>query len=294
MHGVVAVIASLLCVTTFAAHAQRVTADLIAESDGDFSRPRDIVLSPDTQFLYVADTGNNVVKVLEPKSLRTIGVIGKKELSSPHDVVFDLEGRLLVADTGNHRVAILTVDGAQGKLTGTLRESLRRPQGVAVGPDGAVYVTSASRDNVVKFVEDALVADVGVSGGGPNEFFRPHDIEVTTDGRIVIADPGNNRLQILSPDLAYVAEIGEPGFIFNEPKYFASDRRGRLYVVDRYNNRIVILNRDYELFGRVATGKRREGARILHQPEGAEISGRRLWVSDTGHHRIVLYRLKAR
>ena len=288
------VVTGLFWILSAEARAQGMTADLIAESDGDFSRPHDVVLAPDEQFLYVADVGNNAVKVLDPTTLKTIGVIGEKELRSPHDVAFDREGRLLVADTGNHRIAIFTVNGAQGTLSGKLREGLRKPEGVAVGPDGAVYVTSASRDNVVKFVDGALVGDVGKSGNGPNEFIRPHDIEVTVDGRVVIADPGNNRLQVLSPDLAYITEIGEPAYIFNEPKYFASDQRGRLYIADEYNNRIVILNRDYELFGRVATGERQEGARVLHHPEGADVSGRRLWIADTGHHRIVLYQLKAR
>lgn len=294
MNKGLAIIAGLFWLAGSAAYAQRITAELIAESDGDFARPYDLALAPDDQFLYVADLGNNAVKVLDPATLSTVGVIGEGKLSSPRDVAFDPEGRLLVADTGHHRIAIFTVNGATGKLSGKLRENLRDPNGVAIGPDGAVYVTSASRDNVVKFVDGAMVGEIGRSGSGPNEFIRPHDIEVTVDGRVVVADPGNNRLQILSPDLTFIREVGEPHHIFNEPKYFASDHRGRLFIADAYNNRIVILDREYELFGRVATGERQEGPRNLHHPDGAAISGRRLWIADTKNHRIVLYRLSAR
>lgn len=276
------------------ANAQRVTAELIAESNGDFSRPHDVELSPDGQYLYAADVGNDAVKVLDPATLETLGSIGAGELSSPHDVAFDNDGRLMVADTGRHRIAIYSIDGIQGKLVDTLRESLRKPEGVAAGPDGAIYVTSAARDTVTKFLDGQLIGDVGQSGSGPNEYIRPHDIEVTVDGRVIVADPGNNRLQVLSQDLTFVGEIGEPRHVFNEPKYFTTDRRGRLFIADEYNNRIVILDRDYRLFGRVATGERGEGPRNLHHPEGAEISGRRLWIADTGNHRIVLYRLTAR
>ncbi len=294
MVRVLAALAGLVCLAAGSANGQRVTAELVAESSGDFSRPHDIVLSPDEQYLYVADVGNDAVKVLDPSTLDTVGTFGGDELSSPHDVAFDADGRLLVADTGNNRIAIFAVDGAGGSLIDTLRESLRKPEGVAAGPDGAVYITSASRDTVTKFVDGVLIGDVGQSGSGPNEYIRPHDIEVTVDGRVVVADPGNNRLQILTPDLAFVRDVGGESYAFNEPKYFASDRRGRLFIADEYNNRIVILDRDYQGFGRVATGERGEGPRNLHHPEGAEISGRRLWITDTGNRRIVLYRLSTR
>ena len=293
IRGILALVA-LFCWTIGAAQAQRMTGELIAESDGEFSRPHDVVLSPDEAYLYVADVGNDAIKVLDPTTLKTVGAFGEDELSSPHDVAFDAAGRLLVADTGNHRIAIYQVDGTGGVLVDTLREGLRKPEGVAVGPDGAVYVTSASRDNVMKFRNGVPIGEVGQSGSGRNEYIRPHDIDVTVDGRVVVTDPGNNRLQILSTDLTYVSEIGGPSYAFNEPKYFTSDGQGRLFIADEYNNRIVILDRDYKRFGGVASGERNEGPRILHHPEGAEISGDRLWISDTGNGRIVLYRLHMR
>lgn len=284
----------LLCCMIGAAHAQRMTGELTAESDGAFSRPHDLVLSPDETYLYVADLGNDAIKVLDPATLKTVGAFGEDELSSPHDVAFDAAGRLLVADTGNHRIAIYQVDGTGGALVDMLREGLRTPEGVAVGPDSAVYVTSASRDTVLKYRNGVLVGEVGQGGSGANEYVRPHDIVVTADGRVVVTDPGNNRLQVLTQDLTYVSEIGGPAYAFNEPKYFTSDGRGRLYIADEYNNRIVMLDREYRRFGGIATGGRNEGPRILHHPEGAEISGDRLWISDTGNGRILLYRLSTR
>jgi len=89
-------------------------------SSGKFDHPHDLTLGPSSQFLYVADLGNNVVKVLNPFSLKTLGVIGEGELNAPHDVAFDRRGRLLVADSGNNRIAIYKVNGVQATYEGEL------------------------------------------------------------------------------------------------------------------------------------------------------------------------------
>ena len=64
-----------------------------------------------------------------------------------------------------------------------IRGSLRASEGVDVASDGTNYVTSASRHNVLK---------IGEGGGDANQYSRPHDIEAASDGRVVVADPGND------------------------------------------------------------------------------------------------------
>ena len=190
-HGLVSAAAIWLCANTAAA---QVSGAIIAESARDLSRPHDVVLSPDGAFLYVADVGTDAIKVLDPSTLVTLGAFGEDRLSGPHDVAFDLRGRLLVADTHNHRIAIYEVDGAAGVFVDDIRGSLRTPEGVDVAADGTIYVTSASRHNVVKIRDGAIVADVGESGGDANQYSRPHDVEAASDGRVVVADPGNDRV----------------------------------------------------------------------------------------------------
>ena len=51
-------------------------------SSGKFDHPHDLTLGPSSQYLYVADMGNHVVKVLDPFSLKTLGVIGQGELAA--------------------------------------------------------------------------------------------------------------------------------------------------------------------------------------------------------------------
>ena len=172
-----------------------------------------------------------------------------------------------------------------------IRGSLRTPEGVDVAADGTIYVTSASRHNVVKIRDGAIVADVGGGGGDANQYSRPHDIEAASDSRVVITDPGNDRLQVLDGDLSFVRTVGGPQFRFNEPKYFTIDARGWIYLADEYNDRIVILDRDYRPQGVLGASPSGAERGELDHPEGAEVAGERLWIADTGNNRIVLYRL---
>lgn len=123
---------AVLALSTVPVTAQ-VTATFEAQSDRSFGNPHDIVLSPDGSRLYVADVNNNAVKVLDPQSLATIGAFGSGELSRPHDVAFDPAGRLLVADTGNGRIAIYQVSAESGRLVDEIT-GLASPEGVVAAP----------------------------------------------------------------------------------------------------------------------------------------------------------------
>ncbi len=272
--------------------AGQITATFIAASDKSFGRPHDLVLSPDAGHLYVADLDNHVVKVLDPNTLETLGTVGAGHLSAPHDVAFDNEGRLLVADSGNDRIARFEVKGTEWRYLDELTEALSLPEGVSVAPDGRIYVTNARSHTVVVFRDGERIAMAGRRGNGPNQYVRPHDIHVDRDGRVYVSDPGNNRLQVLDPDLKVVGELGGPAYDFNEPKYFDIDSRGLLIVADEYNNKIKILDGERRIVGIIGTGEKAEGPGVFNWPEGVEVKGADMWISDTRNNRIVLYRLE--
>lgn len=273
------------------AQAAEWRAELVRMSDAVFARPHDLTLSPDARFLYVSDLGHDAVKVLDPTSLEVIGVIGEDQVSSPHDVAFDSAGRLLVADTGNDRVAIYAVDGASGTLVAEYAESLSNPEGVTVGPHGRVYVTNVGDHNVVVFADGKVVASAGGYGDEPGQFSRPHDIEANAQGRLFVGDPGNDRIQVLTPDLRVLQVLQGPAYGFNQPKYLGLDGQGRLYVADQHNDLIRFFDNDYRQVGAVGTGRRGDGPDQFDRPEGVEVLGERMWISDTYNHRIKLYRL---
>lgn len=249
-----------------------------------FSQPHDITLSADKRLLYVADNGNDRIAVLDATSLGLLGSFAEGEVNQPHDVVFDADGRLLVADTGNSRIAVYEVSAFNGRLVTEYRGDFSRPEGVAVHPDGRVYVTGAASGNVVVFKDGKMVARAdGLSS--------PHDIVVAQDGSVWIADAGNDRLVHMSDTLQTLDIVQGRPFNFDGPRYLDFDNKGRMYVADKYANRIKVLTPDLKLF--YALGKNRSGMGpgLFNRPEGVVIHNHQVWFSDTYNNRIVRYRI---
>ena len=282
-----------LFVAVFAAWAvpawAQVTAEYQTATDTQYDSPHDLVLSPDKRFLFVADNGNDVVKILDPMSLKVLGSIGQGQLSNPHDVDFDEHGRLLVADTGNDRIAIFAVDGIRGELIGEI-SGLDSPEGVAAA-GGRIYLGNVGNNDVWSWQDGKRLAKTGTYGSGPGQYIRPHDVDVDSEGNIYVSDPGNNRIKILDKNLKEDRLIGGLAYDFNEPKYFAFNSKNWLFVADEYNHQIKILEPNRHLVHTIGTGERGMGPDRFSQPEGVEVWKDNLWISDTGNNRIVRYRL---
>ena len=91
---------------------------------------------------------------------------GPGELSTPHGVAVDAQGRVLVADSGNKRIAIFD-------KSGTFVKHLASPSrgGLVVTPDGTLYASDVNGGAVTVFRNDELVDVIKVDG-------RPHGLTV--------------------------------------------------------------------------------------------------------------------
>lgn len=270
--------------------ADEFQATFLRASAESFSRPHDLVLSPDRKRLYVADVGNDVVKVLDPVTLKMIGHIGKDDLDSPHDVAFDAAGRLLVADSGNDRIVVYRIAGKGGERVAVHDADQASPEGVAAAPDGRIYITNAGSHTVIA-VHDGRTVKTAGGDGDAVAFRRPHDLHFDGRGRLIVTDPGNDRLQILDTELRPLGTLAGPPYNFNEPKYLAADAKGRLYVADENNNRILVLDAADRPIGQIGSGRNGKGPNLFNKPEGVEVWRDRVWISDTYNDRIVLYRI---
>jgi len=258
--------------------------EFVAASAQIYDKPHDLVLAPDGRHLYVADNDNDRIAVLDPETLELLGKFGEGEVSAPHDAAFDAQGRLLVADTGNSRIAIYAVEGVEGRLVGELSGAIRRPEGVAVHPNGRVYVSGASSDNLEAFAD-------GTSVGEATGFSAPHDVAVAADGRLWVADASNDRLVVLSPELEILGTVAGTDYGFDGPRYLDFDAAGRLYVADKYANQIKVLAPDGRLILTLGSGRGVLGPGEFDRPEGVAIRGADVWFSDTYNDRIVRYRI---
>jgi DNA-binding beta-propeller fold protein YncE len=275
--------AALLLVFT-GAGADAFELEFVAGSPQIYAEPHDVVLSPDGRHLYVADNNNHRIAVLDPASLDLVGNFGDGEVGAPHDVAFDADGRLLVADTNNSRIAIYEVDGAKAELVDELKGSVRRPEGVAVHPNGRVYATGASSGNIEAF-------EAGTPTAAAGGLSSPHDVAVARDGTLWIADAGNDRLVQMTPDLEVIGTVEGSAYAFNGPRYLDFDEAGRLYVADKYANQIKILAPDGSLLMTIGSGEASPGPGEFDRPEGIAIRDDDVWFSDTYNDRIVRYRI---
>ena len=153
------------------------------------------------------------------------------------------------------------------------------PHGIHVDRDGNIWVTdgqdnapaqpgaattpSAGRNGpapgatrghqVFKFSPDGkLLMTLGKPGGAaaPEYFYQPNDIVTAPNGDIFVSEGhggANSRILKFSRDGKLIKVIGKKGIgpaEFDLPHALAFDSKGRLFVGDRNNNRIQILDRE--------------------------------------------------
>ncbi len=161
--------------------------------------------------------------------------------------------------------------------------NLAEPRGLACDADGRIWVADFGHDRIVRF-EAGLRSPVafGGKGSGKLEFQQPSAIAIDARGRVFVADTWNSRIQVLSPEGEWLAEM--TGGLFG-PRGVAVDARGRVYVSDTGNGRVVRFSPD----GKVETEWGRSGPDRgrLRNPMGIAVdSGGMVWVADNGNSRL--------
>ena len=121
----------------------------VAGDDGShFNRPTDVAVAPDGSF-YVSDGyGNNRVVKFGPdgKFLSQWGTKGTApgQFDLPHGIALDAAGRVFVVDRRNARVQVFDRSGHYlSQLKGT---PFVEPQDIAIGSDGAAFVTDIGEE----------------------------------------------------------------------------------------------------------------------------------------------------
>jgi predicted membrane-bound mannosyltransferase/DNA-binding beta-propeller fold protein YncE len=174
-------------------------------------------------------------------------------LNAPRSLAFAKDGTVYVADSRNHRVLHLDVEGntlhewgtfADGVNTPVDAGTFNEPWGIAIASDGSVYVTDTWNHRVEKFTASGkFVTTWGIFGQGetPDSFYGPRGLAVDSEGRIYVTDTGNKRIAVFDPNGNFITQFGSAGFDpgqFDEPVGIAIDKNGTVYVVDTWNRRI--------------------------------------------------------
>lgn len=239
--------------------------------------------------LYIADTMNHQVRHVDLVTgiIRTLAGTGQHRfsgeggpaslatLNEPCALALDGKGNLFVADQSNNRIRkidlateiITTIagtgesaysgDGGQGIDT-----CLAGPSGVAIGPDGALYIADTfngriRRLDLVSGVISTVVGDGGTYrySGSPVELStslsRPYGLAILPGGDIVFTDSDSHLIRkwdYQKKTISVLAGNGQAGFAgdggspsdssLSFPFGVAIDGQGNIFIADTFNHRI--------------------------------------------------------
>lgn len=218
---------------------------------GTFNEPWGVAVSPDGQFVYVADTWNfRIQKFTADGRFVTMWSSyssQNREASfyGPRGLAVDRQGRLFVADTGNKKIVIFDPDGRYlGEIggPGMLLGQFDEPVGIAFDAFGNLYVTDTWNQRVQVFAPDASglsffpMAEWPVYGWYGQSLENKPFVTVGANGNVFVTDPEMCRLIEFTP-LGEVVRVwdGCAAGAFQMPSGIVTDGADGLWVSDAAN-----------------------------------------------------------
>jgi sugar lactone lactonase YvrE len=267
--------------------------------------------------VYIADTGNNAIKVWNAAS-GTVSSLVSSGLNEPLGVAVDGAGNVYIADTQNWSVkkwnpitqamtdladgilcADVAVDGAgnvyiadiynsairewnvaSGNVT-TLADSssgLWYPCGVAADGAGNVYIANTGYSAVEEWnVANGNLTTLADSSSGLS---GPFGVAVDGAGNVYIADTYNNAIKVWNAASGTVSTLVSSGL--NSPCGVAVDGAGNVYIADTYNSAVEKWNAANSNLTTLA-----DSSSGLNYPQGVAVDGAgNVYIADTGNSAI--------
>jgi len=307
----------------------RAYADAPTPAAARFDFPDALALGPNGT-LYVADVQNGVLRAIAPTGQVTTlagqpprttldGSATTAEFNRPRGLALDSTGSLLVADYGSglvRRVSptgdVRTIAGRfpQPEVRNQAPEELFDPAGVALGPDGAVFVADEGRHTIYRVSSQGKVqvwaGQPGIVAGNNDDglfskarFNKPSTIAATPDGTLYVTDSESRAVRSISPkgrvstllegETRRVSPFSNEGHYFY-PSAVAVGPDGAVYVLQgrltRYppnGGQPVVLAGDYEPGYADGLGTKAR----FHYPTGLTVDAHgNVFIADRGNHLI--------
>ena len=213
----------------------RVEADWVDVEGGPRLRGVSQVAADSAGNVYVFQRADPPVVVLDPGG-RHLRSWGTGLVVDPHGIFITGDDRVFLVDRDGHRVLCLTLAGELLLSIGDrdrprLQEPFNHPADVAVGPDGTIYVADGYGNSCVhRFsAEGDWLGSWGRPGAGPGEFTTPHGVWALEDGRVLVADRENDRVQVFDAEGAFIEQWAD----HYHPMDIYVDASGAIHVTDQ-------------------------------------------------------------
>ncbi len=251
--------------------------------DGRFATPRAMAWDP-AGWIYVVDKTGRIQKFDAAGKFVKAWSTPAIEKGRPTGLAAGPRGELWVAATHYHRIlryspegALLGEFGSEGSEPGRFIY----PVGLAAGPDGALYVSEfGGNDRIQVFTpEGKLLRGWGKYGEEPGEFKRPQGLALSAD-RLYVADAANHRVQVFSLDGKFVGSWGDLRY----PYSVSVDSDGNVLVAEYGRHRVSKFKPDGAPLGTAGRAGSEPGE--LNTPWAAVAAGDRVFVVDSGNHRV--------
>lgn len=216
--------------------------------------------------VYIADAGdNNRIRRVHPDGrVDTLaghgegwrdGAALQAQFNTPSGIALDVAGNVYVADTGNHVIRRIAVDGTVSTLAGdgqrgfvdgpAAQARFDGPMGVAVDAGGRVYVADTYNDRIRVIEPDGRVHTLaggecpglmdGIGAG--TRLDTPVALALDPQGNLLIADLFNNAIRQLAPDGTLSTRVADGGLL-SGPLSVAVTHDGVIYASD-INGKVV-------------------------------------------------------
>ena len=204
----------------------------------------------DNDRLFVSDPGLRHILVFDAnhkaEDVITDGMV------EPGGLAIDKENRLLyVADVALDQVLVYDADSfkllRKMGTTGHNHElttpgDFAKPSGLALDPDGNLYVCDTLNNRVEIFDADGkFISTFGKAGDGPGYFSRPKGVAIDSDGHIWVADGMQDRVQVFNNEARLLISFGGHGLLpgqFQGLVGIATDKNNRVFTSEMYPGRV--------------------------------------------------------